>query len=59
MKRWILWDFERTTWQYDLLCLLIIAFIFLTPQEWYSPNKRATDRPPAAVQVPDRLESPR
>lgn len=40
------------TWQYDVLCLLIIAFIFFTPQEWYSPNKRATDTPQANVQAP-------
>ena len=35
MKRWILWDYERGTWQYDVFCLLIVAFIFLTPKSWF------------------------
>jgi len=39
MKRWIGWDYERGTWQYDLFCLLIIAFIFLTPKAWFN-NER-------------------
>jgi hypothetical protein len=32
LKRIILWDHERGTWQYDVFCLLIIAFIFLSPK---------------------------
>lgn len=35
LRRIILWDYERGTWQYDLLCALIIAFIFLTPKSWF------------------------
>ena len=40
MKRWILWDYERGTWQYDVFCLLIIAFIFLTPRDWFRDQPR-------------------
>jgi len=55
MKRIIFWDYERGTWQYDLMCLLIIAFIFLTPKAWIGHgSKRATLPPPASVQAPDR-----
>ena len=36
MKRIILWDHERGSWQYDVFCLLIIAFIFLTPNSWFN-----------------------
>ena len=35
MKNIINWSYERGTWQYDVLCLLIIAFIFLTPKAWF------------------------
>jgi hypothetical protein len=35
MKNIINWSYERGTWQYDVLCLLIIAFIFLTPKTWF------------------------
>jgi hypothetical protein len=35
MKGIINWNYERGTWQYDVLCLLIIAFIFLTPKAWF------------------------
>lgn len=28
------WTYERATWQYDLLVLVILAFIWLTPPGW-------------------------
>src|SRR5262245_11323860 len=31
IKRLLLWDFARASWQYDLIVLAILAFIFLTP----------------------------
>ncbi len=31
MKRFLLWSFERGSIQYDFICIVIIAFIFLTP----------------------------
>ena len=31
MKRFLLWSFERGSIQYDVICIIIIAFIFLTP----------------------------
>jgi hypothetical protein len=34
LKAGVLWSYSRTTWQYDVLCALILAFIFLTPQGW-------------------------
>lgn len=39
IKAIILWNYNRTTWQYDLLCLLILAFIFLTPKSWFDNNE--------------------
>jgi hypothetical protein len=31
MKRFLLWSFERGSIQYDVICVVIIAFIFLMP----------------------------
>lgn len=36
LKAIILWGYARNTWQYDVLCVLILAFIFLTPQRWFN-----------------------
>lgn len=53
MKRIIFWDYERGTWQYDLMCLLIVAFIFLSPKGWSNNGiSSATDPPGKAVQAP-------
>ena len=32
MKRFLLWSFKRGSVQYDVICVVILAFIFLTPQ---------------------------
>jgi hypothetical protein len=40
IKNVVLWNYRRGTWQYDVFCLLIIAFIFLTPKSWF--DKRET-----------------
>lgn len=34
-KKIFFWNYARNTWQYDVLCALILAFIFLTPQSWF------------------------
>lgn len=31
LKKVIFWSYERGSWQYDALCVLILAFIFLLP----------------------------
>lgn len=52
MIRWLLWDHTRGSWQYDVFCLLIIAFIFLTPKSWFDRREKlATQPPPAAVKT--------
>jgi hypothetical protein len=39
-KRFILWDYSRATWQYDLMVGIIVAFIFLTPRAWFRDQPR-------------------
>jgi len=40
LKRLILWDFPRASWQYDCIVGLILAFIFLTPRDWFRDQPR-------------------
>ena len=35
LKRFVLWDHTRGSWQYDVMVGLILAFIFLTPREMF------------------------
>ncbi len=38
-KKVVFWSYSRTTWQYDVLCALILAFIFLTPKSWFDTSE--------------------
>jgi hypothetical protein len=35
MKKHLLWTFDRGSFQWDILCLLILAFLFLIPRHWF------------------------
>ena len=39
-KKFILWEYSRETSVYVIFCLLIVAFIFLTPKEWFERRDR-------------------
>ncbi|MDT4955509.1 MAG: hypothetical protein QOJ02_3647 [Acidobacteriota bacterium] len=52
IKKLFFWGYARNTWQYDVLCALILAFIFLTPQSWFSSGsgmKNWSNGEPAGV----------
>jgi hypothetical protein len=34
-KKVVFWTYPRTSWQWDVLCVLILVFIFLTPKGWF------------------------
>jgi hypothetical protein len=34
-KKAVFWTYPRTSWQWDVLCVLILVFIFLTPKSWF------------------------
>ena len=40
LQKLFFWSYGRTTWQYDVLCVLILAFIFLTPGNWFETSER-------------------
>lgn len=40
IKNIFFWRYARNTWQWDVLCVLILAFIFLTPKSWFESGER-------------------
>ena len=41
LKKIFFWNYARNTWQWDLLCVVILIFIFLTPKSWFLGGERA------------------
>jgi hypothetical protein len=41
LKKFLLWSYSRETSVYVIFCLLIVAFIFLTPKEWFDGKDSA------------------
>ena len=48
VHRGLFWTYERGTWQYDIMVILILAFIFLTPRSWFR-DRPVSPVPSAAV----------
>lgn len=44
LRKTLIWSYERGTLQYDIICGLILAFIFLTPRSCFLKPK-ATVQP--------------
>ncbi len=40
LKRFILWDYQRGVWQYDVMCGIIVLFIAFAPREWFRDQPR-------------------
>jgi hypothetical protein len=38
-RKVVFWNYPRTSWQWDVLCVLILVFIFLTPKSWFENNE--------------------
>lgn len=45
LSRTLFWSYERGSWQYDIICAVILAFILLTPRSWFRdrPTLELTD----------------
>ena len=37
-KKIVFWNYPRTSWQWDVLCVLCLVFIFLTPKGWFASS---------------------
>ena len=44
LKKIFFWNYPRNTWQWDVLCVVILIFIFLTPKSWFSGGERSQAR---------------
>ena len=40
LKKVFFWNYERNTWQWDMLCVAILIFIFLTPKSCFENGER-------------------
>jgi hypothetical protein len=47
-KNVLLWSYERGSWQYDILCLLIVVAIFVVPSRYFGDRDRLPIRPGTA-----------
>jgi hypothetical protein len=45
LKNIICWSYERTTWQYDLLVVLIIATVIFVPSRFFGDRDRPLRTP--------------
>jgi len=43
VRRFLFWDYLRAGCQYDWMVWLILAFIFLTPRDWFRDQPRASN----------------
>ena len=41
LMKLIFWEFRRTSWQYDVVVAIILAFIFLTPRDVFRDQPRS------------------
>ena len=40
LRKLFFWNYARNTWQWDVLCVVILIFIFLTPKSWFEGGER-------------------
>ena len=54
LKKTLFWSYDRGSWQYDVMCVLILAFIFLAPNRMFiqrasMPTSGPTSGPPLVI----------
>jgi hypothetical protein len=50
-KKIVFWTYPRTSWQWDVLCVLILVFIFLTPKSWFENTQFRRSHPGQTIVV--------
>src|SRR5438094_10259089 len=58
LKRFILWEYKRGSWQYDVIVGIILAFIFLTPRDWFHDQPRIPKASSIAMLPAEKGSSP-
>ncbi len=41
LRKLFFWNYARNTWQWDILCVLILIFIFGAPKSWFENSERS------------------
>ena len=49
IRRVLFWTYARGSWQYDLICLVILTFIFLTPRSVF--DRSVTEDPKSGESI--------
>jgi hypothetical protein len=49
LKKILFWSYDRGTWQYDVMCVLILAFVF------FAPNRAFQNRPQVPAVQPSSI----
>jgi hypothetical protein len=52
LKKVLFWSYERGSWQYDIMCVLILAFIFASPNGAFRTSRAAGEGALRQVFVP-------
>jgi hypothetical protein len=50
LKKTLFWSYDRGSWQYDVMCVLILAFIFFMPNRFFH-SKAQTSAERAATRI--------
>lgn len=45
LSRTVFWHYDRGTWQYDVLVVAIVLFVFLSPRGWFHDQPQAGPAP--------------
>lgn len=49
--RTIFWSYDRGSWPYDVMVIVIVLFVVATPRSWFHDQPRAAAAPDASLQV--------
>lgn len=51
VQRTVFWSYERGSWPYDLMVLVILGFVCLTPRHWFHDGARTGVPQQAGIQL--------
>ena len=49
LKKTLFWSYDRGSWQYDVMCVVILAFIFLVPNSVFTQRASLTSGPALVI----------
>jgi hypothetical protein len=59
MRKIIEWNYQRGSWQWDVLCIVILCFIFLTPKAWFDKREKLATQTARLIVKADDYSSDR